>query len=283
MEEKYTQGYTVQSHFIDGACRFTLIGMVAKAQDLVSFHFGEHALSIPHMNRRGQTWVVSKQHFEIAEYPLWRDELALQSWLEPIKGPFVYYDFAFSFVQNGKKLSATQKIENAPITNETPLEPFLKANSLWLVLDSEKLRPVKPSGFEFDNFGTSEEQTFPQKFPKINLPEKWQVESEFSPLLPDIDLNGHVNNIVYVSYILSFLPQKVQNGMLVKTLDTHYISSAHISDRLICRSSIVENDGDAPSDSICVVHSIIRSDLSEVFRAKTLWLPQNQLSREFVV
>ncbi|MCH5292059.1 MAG: hypothetical protein J1D88_09960 [Treponema sp.] len=280
LDGKYTQAYTVQSHFIDGACRFTLLGMLAKSQDLVSFHFGENRLSIPHLNEHGRTWVVSKQHFEIDEYPLWRDELALQSWMEPVQGPFVTYNYAYSFVEpHGKKLTAEQCILNEPVTVQTQLLPFLKATSLWILLDVNTLRPVRPTEPEFARFITCTEKTVQTKFPKLELPEQWHVEQEFCPTRLDIDLNGHVNNLEYIKYIMSWLPDQVSHGKLVCTLDTNYLSSAHISDTLICRSAI---QSESETQTV-VVHSIVRGDNSEVFRARSVWQEEWTLSRRMDV
>ena len=103
MAEKFLYPYAVNADFIDSKLRFTLIGMISLAQTAVSFHFGENRLSIPHVSAAGKTWVVSKQHFEISEYPLWKDEFASVSWMEPPKGPFFYYDFAYSYFADGGK------------------------------------------------------------------------------------------------------------------------------------------------------------------------------------
>ena len=79
MSNIFSIPYVVDSAFMDGKLRFTVVGMSTMAQTLASFHYGEHKLTIPHMNRQGLTWVVTKQHFEISEYPEWRDELLLSS------------------------------------------------------------------------------------------------------------------------------------------------------------------------------------------------------------
>ena len=285
MAEKFSYPYTVNADFIDGKLRFTLIGMISLAQTAVSFHYGENRLSIPHMNAKGKTWVVSKQHFEIEEYPLWRDEFVSKSWLEPPHGPFCYYDFAYSYLaQGGRKQDLNQGMQDLNLAQAEKADlapaPFCRAHSLWLLLDLASLRPSKPDGEDFRTFAYCPEQLFPPKFPKLELPEAWTIEQTFSPRRQEIDLNGHVNNVEYVRYILNWLPDQVADGMLVKTLDTNYVSSAHIDDSLTLRAALLPNgDGEKPEARTCI-HQIVRSDGSEVFRAHTVWLPEGQLSRD---
>ncbi len=275
MAEKFLYPYTVNADFIDSRLRFTLIGMISLAQTAVSFHYGENRLSIPHMVAKGKTWVVSKQHFEISEYPVWQDEFLSSSWLERPKGPFCYYDFDFSYFDGGKKKDLNEKVRHFPVTTPAA-HSFCQANSMWLLLDLKNLRPTKADGEDFADFDFCDQQLFPNKFPRLELAEKWDREEEFSPLPLEIDLNGHVNNVEYVKYILNYLPQDAVKGMLVKTLDTNYISSAHESDTLICKSAILDCQGDEKT----LIHQIVRKDGSEVFRARTVWAPEEKMSRD---
>jgi len=68
-------------------------------------------LFIDNLKKMGLTWVITKQHFEITEYPLWMDDLIIQTWAQPPKGFFCFRDFAFFYAKNGKKTSIDEAFE----------------------------------------------------------------------------------------------------------------------------------------------------------------------------
>ncbi len=279
MSNIFSIPYVVDSAFIDGKLRFTVVGMSTMAQTLASFHYGEHKLTIPHMNRQGLTWVVTKQHFEISEYPEWRDELLLSSWMEEPKGLFSLYDFRFCYAEDGGKKSGWDEtmLRNQGDGKYKAGTPFMNAKFQWMLLDLEKMRPVGINSADFSTIGFCFDESCTTRFPKIALPEKFSFERTFTPQRLEIDLNGHVNNTEYLKYVLNSVPDEICSSRLISTLDTNFISSAHFGDTLICRTSVIEEE--CRDDEICVVHSIIRSDGSEVFRAKTVWRPESSMSR----
>ncbi|MBR6296057.1 MAG: hypothetical protein IKR40_06230 [Treponema sp.] len=278
MSNIFSMPYAVDSAFIDGKLRFTLVGMSTWAQTLVSFHYGEHGLTIPHMGRRGLTWVVTKQHFEISEYPEWKDDLLLESWMEEVRGLFSLYDFRFSYADGGKKSDwETPLICRTPGAERKKGQTFMNAKFQWMLLDLETLRPVPMDSVDFGNIGFCSETSCITRFPKIALPEKFSFERTFTPQRLEIDLNGHVNNTEYLKYVLNSVPDEICSSRLVSSLDTNFISSAHYGDTLTCRTTVIEEE--CKGDEICAVHSIIRSDGSEVFRAKTVWRPESAMSR----
>lgn len=282
-DKKYSIPFTVPSSWIDGCCRFTTFGMITAAQDVTALHYGSGGLSIPHLQKKGLTWVLVKQRFEIKEYPMWMDGLFLQTWAKPPKGPFFFRDYAYSYAKDGRKLTIDKALCDVSsakkLERDDQGEPLLKATSNWMVLETESLKPIKPTNNVMGSIEYCTEDSLESSFPKIILPQgsdAWDIEQVFSPTILDIDINNHVNNLSYIRWILSYIPQKVYEGKLISSLDTYYISSAMFSQKLVCRVCEIESD-------VCV-HSIIREDDgSEVFRAKTVWKNEDLMSRRFVI
>lgn len=281
-DNKYSIPFTVPSSLIDGHCRFTTLGMVSSAQDVTAVHYGSGGLSIPHLQKKGLTWVLVKQRFEIYEYPLWMDSLYLQTWAKPPKGPFFFRDYAYFYAKNGRKTSMDTALRDVSSGRQTQQDdtsaPFLRAASNWMVLDTDTLKPLKPADNVMGSLEYCAEDSLASSFPKITLPpsSSWDVEHSFYPTITDIDINSHVNNLSYIRWILSYIPRKMYEGKLISSLDTYYISSAVFSQKLVCRAS-------AEGADTCV-HSIIREeDGSEVFRAKTCWKDESVMSRRIVL
>ena len=94
LDNKYTMPYTVPTTAIDGQYRCTPLTVAALSQDLAANHYSSTGIFMPQLQERGLMWIISKQHFEIHEYPLWLDCLTLQTWAQPPKGLFCFRDFA---------------------------------------------------------------------------------------------------------------------------------------------------------------------------------------------
>lgn len=283
---KYTIQQTVQSGSIDGKCRATIMSFLSLAQDLASSHYGTGGRSIPHLQKEGFTWVVTKQHFEVREYPLWLDCYKAVTWAKKPRGPFCYRNFAYSYAEDGKydtvddafadQVAKGGSYGQMPAglseTADAAAQPFFTGSSLWMVLDLSTGRPVKMTDELMGSLQFCEDSVPGEEMIKIHDPEEWTFGHEFTPTNLDIDLNGHVNNLAYDRWILSFLPEKAYAGKLVKAIDMYFIAQAMFGDELVCRAAEVEPD--------VWVHSIIRkADGAEMFRARTEWAPEWEISR----
>lgn len=305
---KYTIHQTVQSGSIDGKCRATIMSFLSLAQDLASSHYGTGGRSIPHLQKEGFTWVVTKQHFEVREYPLWLDAYKAVTWAKKPRGPFCYRNFAYSYEAGGKYAtiddafaaqiasasevqgsagcsygalpaglstgdsSPAQASAGAEGTGDESAVPFFTGSSLWMVLDLSTGRPVKMTDELMGSLAFCDEPVSGEDMIKIHDPEEWTYCHEFSPTNLDIDLNSHVNNLAYDRWILSFLPENAYKGKLVRAIDTYFIAQAMFGDELVCRTAEIEPD--------VWVHSIIRkADGAEMFRARTEWASEWQISR----
>lgn len=285
IDDKYTIFYTVPSWFIDGKCRYTPMGFVTVTQDLAAKHYGSGGVSIPSLQKKGLTWVITKQHFEITDYPLWMDSLILQTWAQKPKGLFCFRDFAYYYAKDGKKESIETAFKDFEAEERTCTERCItedtvknlgnlcmRGSSCWVIIDMNTGRPVKPDENTMGGLTYSSDCLEGRVFAKIPLKESWDKEEYFTPSLLDIDMNEHVNNLNYIRWILSFMDTQFCKGKLLKVLDTNFISSAKFGEKLICRCARIE-------ENICI-HSIIRAkDESEVFRARTEWTDEKNISR----
>lgn len=284
MSQKYILPYTIPSTSMDDSLRFTCFGMLSAVQEVTSVHYASGGLSIPHLQKMGITWVLAKQRFEISEYPLWMDTILLNTWAKPAKGPFFFRDYEFSFAPNGKKPSLDQAFmdfANKTQVNEQSIktnQAFLKGTSSWIILDTKTLSPIRPSQNVMGTLQLCSDLALDSTFSKIHIPENKEayLEYEFEPTVLDIDVNDHVNNLSYTRWILSYLPKKYHQGLLIQNLETYFISSALFNQKLIIRVyEIAENN---------LVHSIIRKDDgTEVFRAQSQWNKADLLARNYVL
>ena len=279
---------TVSASDIDGDCAATLLFLLGLAQNMASFHYGTGGLSIPHLFQRGMTWIIAKQRFEIAEYPIWLDEISGTTWAKPVRGLFCNRDFLFEYQRGGKKASVNAAIGLAQKNIAQPAEPFLRGTTCWIVLDAATGRPVTPSPDMFGTLPFCNEDALVSEFPRFGLPKDFDAatnpnhtEAVFVPSILDIDMNDHVNNLNYVKWILSFMPQKIFRANLPRVIDTYFVTQAKFGDELVCKTAAAPPDTEGKTECM---HSITRArDGTEVFRARTQWLPKAVMSRALTI
>ena len=80
------------------------------------------------------------------------------------------------------------------------------ANSLWVYMNVEKGRPVRPEESEIAPYGVGDPYEMEYESRKITLPEKTEVLESFPVRRYHIDTNEHVNNCQYVQMALEVLP-----------------------------------------------------------------------------
>ena len=275
--------YTVPATAIDGQYRCTPLTFAALSQDLAANHYSSTGLFMPQLQKRGLTWIISKQHFEVYDYPLWLDCLTLQTWAQPPKGLFCFRDFAYYYTADGKKRSL-----NAAFTDFDSAERkssewtaaalrqrgdlCVRGSSCWLVLNTQTNQPAVLDNTVFGSLTFCSDHLEGRVFAKIPLPENWERDECVYPSLLDIDMNGHVNNLSYIRWILSFMDADFCRGKLLRVLDTNFLISAKYGEELHCRCAHIE-------ERVCI-HSIIRiADNCEVFRARTEWAEEKALVR----
>jgi medium-chain acyl-[acyl-carrier-protein] hydrolase len=140
---------------------------------------------------QNNSWVLSKIRLQILSLPDWGKKVLIKTWSPGLDRFFALRNFE---IQNHGKIIA-------------------KASTAWLIIDTEKKRPVRLDYFKEkwpflygDNL-----LDLTEKIEEINDTEKGE---HFKSVYSDIDVNHHVNNVKYVEWMLdhysvSFLEQNI--------------------------------------------------------------------------
>ena len=112
-----------------------------------------------------------------------------------------------------------------------------KAYSVWVFLDTETGRPVRPEEKDIKPYGMGEALDMPYKGRKISLPEETEALEAFPVRRYHIDTNEHVNNCQYVQMALEFLPADRQ----FRQIRVEYKKSAVLGDVIYPKRSREED------------------------------------------
>ena len=128
------------------------------------------------------------------------------------------------------------------------------ANSVWVLMDMERMRPVKVSGELADLYGVEPRLEMDYGPRKVPEPEEGEEMPPFPVTRMHLDTNHHVNNGQYIEMARAYVPEAFE---LYETR-VEYKAQAHLDD-LICPMVCMEQDvvtvslRDEDGKSYCVV------------------------------
>lgn len=169
------------------------------------------------------TWVLSGMALEFKEYPIWPEEVEVETWAKSLTGFKAHRDYS---VYN--KLGSN----------------IINGSSIWALLNLEKRRPSKidiiASALKI-NKGVNALDTQPGKFAAIE-----NIEFDTTIITvsnSDIDMNNHVSNIQYLAWLYNNTDNNFLENHELSSLNISYKGEAYLNDELIYKSSINNKKG----------------------------------------
>ncbi|KAJ1690111.1 hypothetical protein LUZ63_014266 [Rhynchospora breviuscula] len=171
----------------------------------------------PIMRKHRLTWVTSRVHIEMYKYPAWGDVVEIEHWCEP----------------DGRIAARLDSI----IRNLSTGEVIGRSTRKCLIMNKDTRKLQKMTGEVRDEFlatctkspryvfGEENNQSL-KKISKLNKPAEYS-ELGLKPRRADLDMNNHVNNVTYYSWLLQSIPQDI--------VDTHEVEAITIEYRQECQ------------------------------------------------
>ncbi|MDE6906996.1 MAG: acyl-[acyl-carrier-protein] thioesterase [Lachnospiraceae bacterium] len=193
---------------VDVKQNLTLNGVINYFQDCSTFQSEELGLGIEYLKESHRAWLLSAWQIMIERLPKFGERITVQTWASGFKA--FYGDRNFMLLdERGNRI--------------------VSANSLWIFIDTETGRPVKPDEEQLRKYGTEEKLELCRTSRKIVLPEEMEERGKFSVLRHQIDTNHHVNNGQYVQMAEEFLPE----GFQIRQMRAEYKKAAMLHDVIV--------------------------------------------------
>lgn len=165
--------------------------LVNLMQEAATLHSRAAGYETPVLMKKGRAWILYRIAVIIDRIPMFGDELEIVTWHRGSRKFRSYRDF--QFICNGEKL--------------------VSATSLWLFIDTERKKILKPPEDAAESYTVE-----PEEATGIDI-DRWRPENRFEPDASvtvgtrpsDYDPLGHVNNALYLEY-LETLTQRVFNS-----------------------------------------------------------------------
>lgn len=218
----------------------------AAGEDAAARHFG-----VPDLLPLGRTWVLSRYHLEFHRFPGYAEELRVETWPSGIGRTFATRDFT---VDDGQG------------------RPVVRATSSWAILDLATRRPIPLSGVMPEHWA-DERRAIVTDFPPLPAVQQVEREARLPVMLRDLDVNVHVNHVVYVQWALETVPVATFRSHRLAVLEVAYRAEARHGDIVLARRSAPAADDEG---GLSFAHTIVNAETgAEVTRLRTTWVPRS--------
>jgi acyl-ACP thioesterase len=187
---------------------------------------GEHAnhlgVGYNDLFNKGLVWILSRLSIQIEAYPIWGEEILLETWPAGIDGLAALRNFTISR-SNGQKI--------------------IKGSSAWLVLDRETKKPLRDISTLLKHLPDNH---FPQntafEIPRIK-PAEGLVKTLTIPVLYcDLDANAHVNNNRFIEWITNAFDADWYRSKRIHNLTVSFLNELQAGNTLEIRKAQTRPD-----------------------------------------
>ena len=242
-QRTWTNKYTVHSYEVDTNAILTMPAICKFMQETAWQHAENLGVGFSLFKEQNMAWVLSQQRIKMNTWPQWGDKIIITTWPSEKKRLAFFRDFKFTD-------------ENSNIIGY--------AITRWYALNVIRKRP-QDVDHTFDYTNALRERTFDELTKLTTLKsaeQRYQHRVEYG----DLDVNGHVNNAKYVSWLLESHNLEFLKSKKVEELEIQYISETFHDEKI----QVYINNEDTDE----YYYNIIRlSDEKEIARARVLWKP----------
>ncbi len=207
-EGVFSSQFSLRYSDVQAKGQLSLIAFLDYLQQTAGDHTESLGFGYREQLSQGTFWVLSRLSAEVSTWPQWPRTVQVNTWARGHKGLLALRDF--SLTQND--------------------EVFARASSAWVILKNK--RPQRPENWTNIYQLVTPEPPFEESPPVLPLPvhrpEDWaqnlcyrtrSIESGWN----DIDMNGHVNNRISVSWCLAAHRHDFLSTHQIQRLDVNFL------------------------------------------------------------
>ena len=237
----WSETFRVRSYETDPGGEASIQSICNYLQEAAGNHAGALGVAVDQLTRQNMTWVLARLRVEVDRYPIWREDVVVETWPSGTDGLYATREF---------------------LIHDASGQPVGRGSSAWLMIDFERRRPMRIPPFITEIPLPDRPRPIrdmPSRLP--DLPEGG-TEKHLDVRYSDLDVNGHVNNVHYIEWSLESLPSDLLRSHAVKTLDVVFRAEANLADAVSVGVHEIE--------PLTFLHRV-RAHERELARARTVW------------
>jgi len=198
---KHNEEFIVRSYEIDQTGHATLPVIANYFQEAAGKNAKDLDFDIEDLHKKGVTWVLYRMHIKMEHFPVRWQRVTVCTWPSSGDGIRAFRDYQ--------------------LTNENG-EILGKGISQWMVLNIKNRRPTRiPEEILEMGLSVSEHQLPADKapFPKMESPDS---VTKLSVGRHHLDMNRHVNNVVYIEWMTGFVNEHLESPAVCTEMKIQY-------------------------------------------------------------
>lgn len=191
----------------DGKLKWS--ALVNYLQDCSTFQSEDLGLGVHYLFNQGMAWVINYWQIDLIKLPKLGDYITIGTIPHEIRGFMGHRNFYIKDTNTGEFL--------------------VKANSIWTLIDVNRVRPVKATPQMIEGYVIGDKLDMEYTDRKIILDGNHVTGEPIEITTSMLDTNQHVNNQQYIELALRYVP----SDATITRLRTEYKESAYLGDTLI--------------------------------------------------
>lgn len=193
---------------VDSEGKLSLESLLDYFQDCSTFHSEDLGLGVEYLKEKHMAWVLSAWQIVVERYPKLCERVVIATAPYEFKGFMGFRNFLME-TEDGERLAY--------------------ANTIWTLMDIEKMKPSKPTPAMLEAYVLEERLEMDYAPRKILLPKGEGVSQEIIEIRKhQLDTNLHVNNGQYVRMAMEYLPE----GYGIGQMRAEYRMQARLGDKV---------------------------------------------------
>ncbi len=188
--------------------RLTPGAIVNYFQDTATFQGESLGIGVSYLKKQGIAWILTFWQIITDRFPKLAEPITVQTWAYEFRS---FYGLRNLVLKDAEGRNAAW------------------ANSVWVLMDMERQRPVKVPPELTERYGLSPRLEMEYAPRKIAEPEGGERMTPFRVLRSHLDTNHHVNNNQYIEMARAYLPADFRT----RETRVEYKAQAHLDD-LVC-------------------------------------------------
>jgi acyl-ACP thioesterase len=247
-ESVWKERFHIRTHEADMNGSARLDAMFSCFQEAAGHHAGDLGVGRVDLERQGCHWVLSRGWMKIDRYPAWGQTFFVHTWPCGVERAFALRDFEF-LSEAGERLGS--------------------GVSAWLIVHREKALPMRPKRFMQHVPPTRASAAPGEVLAKQPAPHNLSDLRSLAVRYSDLDVNRHVNNAVYVRWILDSFDARWHDRFRIAAIRIDYISETVLGEKVLIRAREL-----GPNGEQLIVG--VRPGLNQpVFQAGVVWRPSS--------
>ncbi len=245
----YTTEFTVRFSETDRSGQLKPEALINYLEETALRQSESAGVGLDYYRKNSVIWLLHRFDISIDIMPGYGDRIVITTLPESVCKFFGYRSFTISLGDASDKDSS-----------------IIRAFSVWLFVDTRTKRPLRVSSDMKEAYGYTGLKE--EKIPVDEIPAPGDIfdEKGFEVRHSDIDINRHVNNVIYINWAMEGLQDITLKPLSLKRLQVAWMKETLAGSEIILRTGQMET-----KDGVRYLQSISGKEGQEKCRIATTW------------